>query len=829
MNSPPHRIENGSATARRALVMACAFAGGVAAARHGLASLWPTLSAPLVITGLHVWRDSRGRATPRPTGTARILLQVTFAGLLGAGCAALHARLSPAAHLLDAWQRHGFVADETVVRLRGRLVDLEWYPETGRCVLILALHSFVLPGQPPLGGSAPAGVRVRLGVPAAGPSPPAAWEPGARLEVSARLGPPIGFRNPGAFDRRSYLEARGISLVGRVKSARLVRVLEPAGLHAGLLVRARHRIVERLCMACTPRETAAFAFMAAVLMGQREHLPASAQETLRRAGAFHVVALSGLHIGFILSLITVLLLALPLPPSARRLAACAALLIYWGLARDSGSLGRAILMAILVMGGSIAGRAVSTVGAAAVVAILMLATNPAWIDDAGFHLTFAATLGILVTLRPGSTDRAPPAGRRGGMLPVRILGPSSGAVLGTAAIAAHHFHQMTPVSLLSNLIAVPVTAASLCLGLLIACIQRPVPRLAGALCTLDGWLIRLLLATAERLAATDLLSFTVLPPPAALVLGAGSALLAAYFVGRRARRRALVLCLLLTCMCALRRTTPADGTLQVTALDVGQGDALFVLLPEGTTLLIDAGGSWPGGFDLGEQVVGPALRALGHGRIDILAVTHAHRDHLGGAAAILRQFRPYALWLGRMDERQPLVAALIEQARRQGTAVLSPRAGVRLLVGGARLDVLNPSYAPQVPDGSVNDDSLVLRLALGRQAAILTGDLEAAGERDLIAHARSLRAGLLKVGHHGSATSTMPRFLAAIEPHQALISVGRLNPWGHPSEQVEARLSSIGANIHRTDRDGAVRFVTDGLSAWRSEVLVTHEPQRPIR
>ena len=237
-------------------------------------------------------------------------------------------------------------------------------------------------------------------------------------------------------------------------------------------------------------------------------------------------------------------------------------------------------------------------------------------------------------------------------------------------------------------------------------------------------------------------------------------------------------------------------------------------------MLIDAGGFARTQFDIGSKVVAPALRSLGLLRIDILAITHAHRDHLGGAAAIIKSFSPGAVWLGRMPVDDPAVQEIERLAKQGGGAVVLPRRGVRLVLGGARVNVLNPGRGVEGSGPARNDDSLVLRVSFRRRGVLLTGDLEAALETTLLDERRELGADLLKIGHHGSRTSTTWPFLRAVGPKFGVISVGAANPWGHPDAEVLGRLREAGVEVYRTDRDGAVRFSTDGKSAWVAERLV---------
>jgi competence protein ComEC len=253
----------------------------------------------------------------------------------------------------------------------------------------------------------------------------------------------------------------------------------------------------------------------------------------------------------------------------------------------------------------------------------------------------------------------------------------------------------------------------------------------------------------------------------------------------------------------------APGILEVTALDVGQGDSLLVTGPGGTTMLVDAGGPVGGfggattsDFDLGEQVVAPYLWSRRIRRVDIVALTHAHSDHMGGMASVLRNFRPRELWVG-IDPGSAGYAALLREATDLGIAVRHLHAGDGMNAG-----------APK------NDDSLVMRLDFGHASVLLEGDAEKRSEQRMLADGRVGHVTLLKVGHHGSRSSTTPEFLAAAKPADAVISVGPANPFGHPRQEVIDRIAASGAKLYRTDqlglttfllsRDGSIREIIGG-------------------
>jgi competence protein ComEC len=259
----------------------------------------------------------------------------------------------------------------------------------------------------------------------------------------------------------------------------------------------------------------------------------------------------------------------------------------------------------------------------------------------------------------------------------------------------------------------------------------------------------------------------------------------------------------------------SPGMMEVTAIDVGQGDSIFIVGPDGSTMLVDAGG--PVGavteaaeatsrFDVGEEVVSPYLWSRRFRHLDVLALSHAHSDHMGGMPAVMRNFRPRELWVS-IDPNSDAFRALLSEAKDIGVQVRHFYAGDHVAWGGTQVTMLAPEAGYSNPRDPVNNDSLVMRMQYSKSSVLLEGDAEAPSEREMLAHGRVAAVTLLKVGHHGSRTSTTQEFLDVAAPKDAVVSVGRGNTFGHPRYEVVERIAEARIKLYRTDEFGLTTFL----------------------
>ena len=294
-----------------------------------------------------------------------------------------------------------------------------------------------------------------------------------------------------------------------------------------------------------------------------------------------------------------------------------------------------------------------------------------------------------------------------------------------------------------------------------------------------------------------------------------------YHLVRLSRERILLLVLLAATVAVWFLVWgEVNNDLRITVLDVGQGDCILVQAPGGRTMLVDGGGMHgqeASGYDIGHEVVVPALMVRGVRKIDVLVITHPHDDHVGGLPAVAEEM-PVTLALDPMIESESEAYAALKKALQDGRVpVERVSEGARINLGrGIYADVLNPPEPLLLGgDSDENDNSVVLRLVDGDVTVLLAADIEEVGAARLAGYGEAIHSTILKVPHHGSAGAAQPGFLDAVRPELAVISVGANNPFGHPSDEMMRELERVGAKVMRTDRDGAITL-TIRPPRWRA-------------
>lgn len=655
--------------------------------------------------------------------------------------------------------------------------------------------------------------------------------PGDRVLFRALLHEPRGLAQPDSPDPRRRLAERGIVAVAGVPDpSHVVRLAGQEKWSWSRWVAEKRRRLLAFVSAHLDGDRRALA--ESLLLGERGHVSVELDDVFRLAGVTHVLSVSGLHLAIAAFLFYVGLrkLMLRCEPLARRidvrriaaLAALPATLFYTALTGAQVATVRSCIVAFVWMIGAACQRPPSARAALALGALVILGSSPLALYDPSFQLSFAAALGGIVLAPRIIAGRlaGPGWGRRLGRMALTIFAASLSATLATTPIAAWHFAQVAPAGLFANLAVVPLAELWVLPVGLTACALVPLwPWLAALLLQLAGMGAAAMAWVAKTTAALPGIALLRHVPPPTVVEAAFwyAALVLVAWQGRRVWRKALACLCIGALLLGARLVWPhVDPAVTVTFLDVGQGDACLVRLPDGTRILVDAGGAPNSSFDPGAQVIVPWLERQGIRHIDVLVMSHPHPDHAGGLASVAERLTIGEIWAERTAPI-PAWLRLAEVARRRGIPVVKPHA---IVEAGAQLDVLSDEKSEDMgARWSDNDSSIVLRLSYAGRAILLAGDVEARGERSLLDGGRRLHADVVKAPHHGSRTSSSADLIERTAPSWVVFSVGAGNRWGFPAPEVVARYRAVGAEVLRTDLDGAIVVRLDrrgGLSVERA-------------
>ena len=700
---------------------------------------------------------------------------------------------------------------------------------------------------------------------------------GQRIELDARVRKPHNFGNPGAFDYVRYLARKEIYWTAS-GAADTVRGLP------GRCGSRFQKVIVDLRQAALNRMARLYrgdlyqtGMMQALLIGQNYQLQRVWTDVYRSTGTFHVIVISGTHLAILAAFFLLLLRVCFVPESV---AVAAAVLMCWLYALITGFEAPGVrssagLTLVVICGYFYRRRRALNLLAAVAIGFLVL--DPEQLFDASFQLTFLAVafLGAFAVpviratsgpLRRGLADLHE-AGRDVYLVPrvaqfrveMRLLADtlrlltrfpkrlvmlavvvpartlffffdigvtSAIAQLGLALPMVVYFHRVGFSGLSANALVVPLMGLALPVGF------AAVVTGWGWVAAAAGWLLHLSEAVVTWHAALEP-NWRIPTPPFWLAAALSAATIATALTRRRNPPAAATLTAVFLILLVWHPFPPDihPGELELTAVDVGQGDSLLVAFPDGKRMLVDGGGIAVFGrqprpkLDIGEDVVAPYLWTRSIRTVDIIALSHAHEDHIGGLPALVDDFHPKEIWTGATppSETWKLVC---EKAAKIGAKIIPLQEGRQFSFGGAHIDVLAPppDYVPA--NAPKNNDSLVLRLRYGRHSFMLSGDVERPIERRMVADNELSKADVLKVAHHGSKTSTTEPFLDAVQPQFAIISVGADNSYGHPNEEVIERLREHHVAVFRTDEDGLITIRSDGRRFWLDTNRWEHsEPQ----
>lgn len=674
---------------------------------------------------------------------------------------------------------------------------------------------------------------------------------GKQITLTGVLQEPQGKRNPGGFDYKAHLARQNV--VGIVEAIGLLRIGEQRGFPPLRWIEALRIRTERL-IDTTYTETLLHAqLVKGILLGKRSEVPSETLDTFRNSGTFHVLAVSGLHVGLIAAFCYLGFSGLRLQQKIVCLLTIIAVLIYACLVGFRPSVFRAALMATLFLFAALIDRDADIFNLLAFAALVLLLLNPYQLWDVGFQLSFVAVASIVYLVpkmeKPlrhlwGDTEASPEEDPailtkfRRSTVKWFILSylVTLAAQIGTAPLIAYHFFRTYPLGMIVGPFAVGLVSLIVAMGMGLVCIGFTWLPLAKFFSVLNHAIISIFLLLIWTFGQTW--GVVKLTPP---TFG-GFVLYIAVCLGithwrwvRRQWRAASLIGLSVVAIWVWDAAFHEKGRLlEVVTLDVGQGDAAIVRFPDNRTMLIDGGirrtyydekKMEMVDYDVGERIIEPYLDFYGIRKLDMVVLTHPDLDHGGGLGYILENFQvSRVLGIPDMPRYFQTDQRLQAIAEARDIPYAFPYAGEIPLTPTATLNLLHPidAASTNLLDEDKNDDSLVIKLSYGEVDVLFTGDIGKDAEARLVASGQDLRAEILKVPHHGSRTSSSAPFLDAVRPRCAIFSLGKGNRYQFPHPEVVARYAARECRLWRTDASAAITLRTDGTRCWIEGLAISN-------
>jgi competence protein ComEC len=701
---------------------------------------------------------------------------------------------------------------------------------------------------------------------------PPVFDYGQRLRVRAKLRPPTNFRNPGNMDYVSWLRGQGVAVLGSAKSTN-VDVLPGVGGSRMERIRwhARRGVLEQMGRLWPSPYAGLFQ---AMILGERGLVGREQRLEFQRSGTFHLLVVSGMNVAVFAVFLLWLMRRLRLPQEYGIVAAIVLTCGYAWLTELGAPVLRSVLMIAAYQIAALLNRDRAPLNTVSLAALVLLVINPEELFDPSFQLTFVAVLtiaglGVPLFVRTTgplreSLDDIENTGRDLTLSPkqaqfrldVRAIAASLGVLTGgraarwlvpkliygavaTAELFAlsalmqiaitlptiWYFHRVNAHALWANMVVLPMMSVLMPAAMLAVAFRYVAGWMAAPFAMAARWSLQGILFAVHWSGGVQVPELRAAMPATLAIAAVAVCYGLALLLARRHRMLALASVGLLAASAWMVYAHPRKfehnaHELEITAIDIGQGDAFLVVTPGGHTLLLDSGGLLGmshSDLDIGEDVVSPYFWQRGLTHLDAAAFSHGHSDHMGGMTAILRNFHPRELWYAPNYPSHE-VKALWEAADRLHVARIERHRGEGFDFDGVHFDVLAPTADWELKPRGQDDASMVLRLSYAGHTALLAGDIHKRVEKMLVEESRrrELHADLLKVAHHGSNSSSCEEFLDAVRPEYAVISAGIRNPFRHPRPEVIERLAEHRAKTYRTDLFGPVTFYMDaeGVHPW---------------
>jgi len=641
------------------------------------------------------------------------------------------------------------------------------------------------------------------------------YEYGDVLKIKGKLEKPIEQKNFGEFNYKLYLAREKIFTYLNIWQEKDIQKIgeNDSNLLVSFSLSARDKINEITKQTLPPPYNY---LLIGMLLGEKSFIPPYLKEIFTEAGIMHILAVSGLHVGIIAMALLILLGMLKLPEKLKMLTLILILIMYASITGFRPSVLRATIMFILLIGGKLINRGRNLNISLFFAAFLILLSNPLILYDAGFLLSFIVTFSII--------NLSPILQKIFSKMVVWIKNPlavSTAAWIGIFPLSAYFFSKVSIISIISNIFIVPLTGIAVILGFVTFFIGLVSISLAGIIANINYLILNLITLIAKSFSSLPFAFIYVAQPSIIIII---LYYLMVFFIiemfykntlSQKIKKKAALIVLSITLLIIIVQVFYPVDNLKVNFINVGQGDCILIEAPNKINILIDGGGTPQSDFDVGSKIVIPYLRRKGINEIDLIILTHPHLDHLEGLLPVLKEFKVNMVLDGGLTcdllEYKEFISLIIKK----GIPYHKARAGDNFIFSNnLEIFLLNPLYDSDFyKESDFNNASIVVKLFYKNADFLFTGDIEEAAEKKILVWQNILQSDILKVGHHGSATSTNLEFLDKVNPSIAVITVGK-NHFGHPSQKIIERLEDKNIQIYRTDEDGTIIIRTNGREYW---------------
>ena len=596
-------------------------------------------------------------------------------------------------------------------------------------------------------------------------------EPGDSICYEASWYPVTPPSVPGAFDTQGWLKSQKLAAYGKFKHW---TAYPGDWTFERSFFRFRQFLQQRFAKFLDPAETG---LLMGLLAGDRSGIPEVLRSDFQRSGLVHVLAISGFHVVLLAGMLMIFLKATGLPHKAVIIIAVTLLAIYVPVTGGSPAVRRAVMMFSIPLIGTLFGKPANTLNSLGVALLLIILPEPSVIWNPGFQLSFAATAGIIIGTPHNPTKFLPESFTKNKLwqkIQAFAIDPTYVtlcATLATAPFLIHHFKTLSPFAWFGNIIIVPAISLGMQAGLFAQ--LSPVDFISGTFCAAARFFLRLASLLTRILSDSAAASMTVGPFSPAVLVALGFLILLLPICRKNfiARKYAFLCVLVAAALLAFESYHAIlHPSWTLTTIDVGQGDSHLVKAPSGKHFLIDTGDN--SRQDSGKDIIVPFLHHIGVSKLDALIITHPDKDHFGGALSLLKMFPIKEVWASEcaMKERKREWQQVIHEANKRNIPIRNMHRGILWKENYFEIRTIHPVENRCV---EANEGSITLRLKGLGHSAVLSGDLTVAGEKQILKTDIYLKSDVLKLGHHGSKTSSSVKFLEAVAPSYAIVSSGR--------------------------------------------------------